>query len=412
MRWMHFPYGLQIIVDCRKFQWPLVVASLAASIALLGLIVSGRKRVWWLLGLAPVLALFAHRFALGPAAGGMGVADNPPFVSAPEARLIGDGEYVVGLTFDDISFAYPYSILYYSPVVITADHQKRIILLWSAYANRATAFTVHHDLRAHDLEIVGTPGNALLVYDGRLGQFINGLRGQTTANQKPSTFAQQIPTQTMPWGQWRGLHPDTKVMQTPPHGKFSQAAATPLTPTCVLPPMSLDHPAAMRIAMVGTTQPSAVESDLVGSRPVNLRADNQPVFIYREVPGQPVRGFGRRISAELLPRFVSNTSPRRHPTARFVDVDTNSGWDSAGRWVDGLKDLKGKKLEPVPVDDNLYWGVMKFWYPDLQLETPLATLPSESIDEDNPPDPPNRGRSSRTRRGTTTPPNRGSRGTR
>ncbi|HEX4795862.1 MAG TPA: DUF3179 domain-containing (seleno)protein [Humisphaera sp.] len=405
-RWMQFSHGLQIIVDSRKFQWPLVVLSLAASIGLLGLSVSGRKRVWWLLGLAPVLALFAHRFALGPAAGEMSVADNPPFIAAADARSLRDDDYVVGLTFDDASFAYPYSILFYDPVVITADHQKRIILLWSAYANRATAFTVRHDLRAHDLEIVGTPGNALLVYDGRLGQFINGLRGQTITNQKPATFALAVATQTMPWGQWRGLHPDTKVMQLPPNGKSSEAAATPLTPTCVLPPMKLDHPASMRIAMVGTTQPSAIESDHVGSRPINLRADNQPIFIYREVPGQPIRGFARRITAELLPRFVSNTNPQRHPTARFVDVDTNSGWDAAGRWVDGLKDLKGKKLDPVAVDDNLYWGVMKFWYPDLQLETPPATLPSESIDEENPRDPPTRGRS-RSRRGTTTPPTRG-----
>ena len=331
--------ALQIIVDSRKFQWPLVVASLAASIGLLGLIVSGRKRVWWLLGLAPVLALFAHRFALGPAAGEMSVADNPPFVAAAEAKSIRDDDYVVGLTFDDVSFAYPYSILYYSPVVITADHQKRIILLWSAYANRATAFTVHHDLCAHDLEVVGTPGNALLVYDSRLGQFINGLRGQTTTNQKPSTFAQQIPTQTMPWSQWRGLHPETKVMQTPPNGKYSQAAATPLTPTCVLPPMKLDHPANMRIAMVGTTQPSAVESDLIGSHPINSAPTISRSSSIAKSPANPCAASARRITAELLP----DSSPtqargaiRRRDSS--MSIPTPAGIRRPmGRWPQGLK---------------------------------------------------------------------------
>jgi hypothetical protein len=33
----------------------------------------------------------------------------------------------------------------------------------------------------------------------------------------------------------------------------------------------------------------------------------------------------------------------------------------------GLKELKGKKLATVPVDDGLYWEVMRFWYPQLTL---------------------------------------------
>ena len=402
-RWIQYPHGLTIIVDARRLQWPLVCLSLIACIGLLALIVSGRRRAWWLIGLAPVLALFVHRFALGPAAGTMNVVENPDFIAAKDANFVQPDDYVVGVTFGDNTYAYPYAQLYWTPVVVQADHEKRMMLIWSAYANRALAFTVHHDLKPRELEVVSTPANALLVYDGRVGQFINGITGQTTKGQKPASFGSPLITQKMPWRQWHALHADTKVLTLTSNSRRDVAGPTrPLQPTCPMPPMTLDKPKDLRIAMVGTTQPAAMESDAVGPAPINLRADDTPVFIFREISEQPIRGFDRQIKADLFPRFVLNRNPRKHPNATFVDVDTNSGWDAKGVWTDGLKDLKGKKLQSVAVDDELYYGVMKFWYPDLQLESP-QTQPSDVISEDDiQPEtrPTRRGRGSRRSRST------------
>jgi hypothetical protein len=36
-----------------------------------------------------------------------------------------------------------------------------------------------------------------------------------------------------------------------------------------------------------------------------------------------------------------------------------------GRAIDGV--LKGERLRRIDLDDRLYWGVMKFWYPELEL---------------------------------------------
>ena len=381
-RWIQFAHGLDLILFSRRFQWPLVSVSLIACIALLGLVVSGRRRAWWLIGLAPVLALFAHRFAIGPAAGTMTAIENPTFVNAPEARFIKDEDYVVGLSFDNVHYAYPYAQLYSTPVVLQADHEKRIMLIWSAYANRAVAVNVGRDLHARDFDIVSTPANALLLYNSRLGQFINGLKGLTTKGEKPAGFGVAIPTMKMPWGQWRRGHEDTKVLAPQPLASpFAIAAPTqPIKPTCPMPPMVLEHPAEFSIAMIGTTHPAAIASDAVGPAPLNLKADDAPVFVFRSESSDPIQGFNRQIKPDLMPRFVRNTNARKHPTATFVDVDTNSGWDANGAWIDGLKDLKGKKLVRMPVDDGLYWGVMKYWYPDLQLETVTAS-PEPSLSE-------------------------------
>src|SRR5205085_10516101 len=158
-----------------------------------------------------VMALFLHRFATDRA-GGMASVEDPAFVPAARASFVNDEDFVVGLTFGDKAYAYPYAGLYSTPVVIHAQHDHRILVMWSPTANRALATTVKRSLRARHLDIVSTPANALLLYDTGRGQFINGLTGLTTRGEKPPAFASPIPTAKMPCRQWRALHPGTGVL--------------------------------------------------------------------------------------------------------------------------------------------------------------------------------------------------------
>ena len=49
--------------------------------------------------------------------------------------------------------------------------------------------------------------NALLLYNGRDGEFINGVTGLTTRGEKPAGFHNESPTRKMTWGQWKGMQP-------------------------------------------------------------------------------------------------------------------------------------------------------------------------------------------------------------
>lgn len=378
--WMKYPHGLEIILWSRRLQWPLVSLSLIACIILIGLAISGRRRAWWLIGLAPVLALFAHRFATGPAAGRMNVVENPAFVSVAEAK-VPDEEWVVGITFGDTSYAYPYSSLFATPVVLQADHEKRMILMWSAFANRALAMPIGQELRAHDLDIVSTPANALLLYNSRRGEFINALTGQTPAHERPKGFSNAAPLRTvkMPMGDWRAMHPDTKVLARNDEAR-GPAPTQPIQPFWPMPPTKLDKPADTRVAVIGVMKPIAVESSALTAAPLIDKADDTPVVVFREQPDAPVRAFDRRTydksgTLDQIVNFAPNLNHKRHPNAFFVDVGSNTGWSAAGICVDAptdAKQLKGKRLQPVDADDALAWGVMKFWYPDLQIKIPPA----------------------------------------
>ena len=363
--WAQYPHGLDIIVWSRRLEWPLVVLSILLCLGLLGLVVSGKRRAWWLIGLGPVLALFAHRFLTDPAQV-YSVLENPTFCSAAEANQVSDEDYVVGLRFGETAYAYPYSALYFNPIVIQQDHEKRMVLMWSAFANRAVADGISRDVKARDLEIVSMPANALLVYNRADGQFINGVKAQTVKGQKPLGFSNPIVVSTMTWKDWRGINPETKVMTAPPRPVSGEPPRRPVLPSYPMPPAILDYPADTRIVLVGNTEPAALRVDQINPEPMHLQVDGHTVFVFREAPDKPVRAFSCNLKGDLIPHFRLSDNPKRKG-AMFIDTDTDSGWSANGAWVDGMKEYRGTRLTPVPVQDGLYWGVMKFWYPSLRL---------------------------------------------
>ena len=378
--WAQYPHGIELILWSRRLQWPLVTLCLLLCLLLLGLIVAGRRRAWWLIGLGPVLALFAHRFLTDPAAAYF-VVDGPTFVSADDASFLADDDYVVGLHFGDAAYAYPYSVLFHDPVVLQSDHDKRLMLMWSAFANRATASAVTRDVKARDIEVVSTPANALLLYNRGGAQFINALTARTMDGGKPIGFAAPLAPSTMTWKAWRGLNPQTKVMAPTGQTYASAPPRGPILPSYPMPPAILDRPAAAQIVLVGTTQPAALLSEQVGPEPLHVSADGEPAFVFRQRPDLPARAFSSHLKKQdVFTRFHLD-SAHHYKGAMFIDSDTDSGWSADGLWVDGLKEIrpemKGTRLTPLPVQDGLYWGVMKFWYPDLKL-APAAEAQSGS----------------------------------
>jgi hypothetical protein len=375
--WAQYARGLDFILLSRQLQWPFIALSLIATIALLATIIAGRRGAWWLIGLAPVLALFGHRFATDPAAG-MAAIENPTFV-APDAAggFVDNDDYVVGVTFEGKNYAYPYAALYSTPAVIHAQHDKRVLLMWSAPANRALAYTVGREIKARDLDIVSTPANALLMYDTARGVFINGLTGKTTDGQKPRAFLHPVGTSKMPWWKWRVAHPDTLIMA--PAGRLSAGAPRqPMRPVYPMPRMALKHPVEASVALIGLERPAAMLSASLGAAPANLSADGAPVLAFRDPLTNVARSFRRNVD-DLSPRFRLNRDTTRKDVL-FVDTDTSSGWNAAGVAVDAKKEFRGKRLAAVPVEDELYWGVMKYWYPELQMTSVEAGAPPKVLE--------------------------------
>lgn len=355
-----FDVGLTAIMLVRRLQWLLVAFSLLLCVALLGLVITNRRSVWWLVGLAPVLALFCYRF--NPLdRHRLWVLEEPTFVDAadPAAPHLHDDWWVVGLVFEDQPYALPYHVLYRSPVVFITDYDKRMLLMWSAHANLSTAYTITRQLKPRDLEIVTAPADTLLLYNHRLGQFIVALTGRTPDGQLPAGFFKPVATQRTTWSSWRSQHPTTRVLV----GYVGPDAL----PVPVLPRMAgrlIDGLAAdSRVAVVFGPQPMALPAESLNKLPLNATAGQSHVLVVR-YPRNGLRAFDRHIHEDLFLTFVSRTN-RRLPEAVMIDTESNSWWTTDGLAVDGP--LKGSRLRPLEMVQDVYWGVMKRWWPEIVL---------------------------------------------
>lgn len=365
--WAQFSHGLGVIMLTRRLQWPLLALCVALCLAFIGLIASGRCRAWWTIGLLPVLALFIHRFVNDPS-GHLAILDNPPMVAASGAPFLGNDDYVVGLEFGDQAFAFPYSGLYAAPVVFLDDHDRRMVLIWSAFANRAMAFRVTRDVRARDLEIVGQPANSLLIYNRKLGQFIVGVTGHDPAGAASAGFGDIVRTRKLRWLDWQAAHPRTLVMQCDPR----TGPRSPIEPRYPLPrEIAQAGGPPTTITFLNTDPPAALAGVPESPAPLNLDVAQTPVVVF----GSPHRAFERRIGERTL-QFRVNVD-RRWPLARFSDSGTGTGWNEQGIAVYGPTELKGKKLRPIELDDQLPWGATKYWYPGLMVVEagPTTTRP-------------------------------------
>src|SRR5437763_1197041 len=73
--WAQYPHGLDLILWSRRLEWPLVTIAILLCLGLIALVIAGKRRAWWLIGLGPILALFAHRFVTDPA-GAFSILEN------------------------------------------------------------------------------------------------------------------------------------------------------------------------------------------------------------------------------------------------------------------------------------------------------------------------------------------------
>lgn len=368
-QWSLLHHGIQIIEITRQLQWPLLTLSVLMCVAMVVSIIIGKRRVWWLIGFAPVLALFAQLFVTGTFTN-LQVVDHPPTVDVASASFMKDDEFVVGLVADEQAYAFPYRQLFTHPVVVLQVREKQVVLMWNAFANRAVARTMGRQVVARELEVVSMPSNALLIYNRRVGQFINGLTGLTPEGTVPGGFHAQVPTAKTTWAQWRGRYPQTQVMSMP---ALTKAPTGPIRPRY---PMRVDKtalplPAETPVMVFPATRPVVIAESAVKQEPINVSVGDVPAVLFREPGTDRIKVFERKFDGNSS-RFVANPSVRRATKGVFMlDTATNSGWTIAGVAVDGEKEVIGKRLQPIiSVEEGLYYGVMREWYPEIELLNP------------------------------------------
>jgi hypothetical protein len=358
-----YPQGLDRITLARRIQWPMTAACLFACVALIGLVVSGKRRAWWLLCLIPVLFLFYQRFSGDPVRK-MVILDAPAFVTPDKASYLKSDSQVIGLTFEGQPYAYPCGALALAPVVAHTDADKRLLLMYSPYAGRAQAFVVDHSVKPRELDIVSMPANALLLYNSRIGQFINGFTGATLTGDRPEGFQAAVETRKTSWREWRTLYPETKVLAAP-----MVSASDRINARFPSRPVELELPADARVSILATQHPVAMQQGRfqLAGEPLNTTAGGTNLLLFRDRATNKLKAFDRAVRGDLFPKFTRKSLNRR-PEVAFADADTGSLWTADGKCVDGF--AKGEQLKPIAVEDDVLYATMKSFVPALEVLKP------------------------------------------
>jgi hypothetical protein len=357
-----YPSGLSWITLARRLQWPLTSLCLLLCVALIGLVIAGKRRPVWLLFLAPVLFLFYQRFA-GDEFRRMAILDNPTFVGIEKAGFLKNDSLVIGLTVEGQPFAYPCGALALAPVIIHADADKRILVMYSPYAGRAQAFVVDSTIKPRELDIVSMPADALLLYNSRIGQFINGFTGTTLNGERPEGFRSPIEVRKTNWREWRTLNPDTKVLAT-----SISLAGEKAHPRFPPRPVPMRLPPEARVTLLRTARPVLIDpSQFKSGEVLNMTAGGTNLLIFRDQRTGKLHIFDRAVKGDLFPQFTRRMITKR-PEIAFHDTDTDSDWTVEGRCIAGY--VKGEQLRPISMEADVSYGTLKSFYPKLEVVKP------------------------------------------
>ncbi|MBC7783892.1 MAG: DUF3179 domain-containing protein [Burkholderiales bacterium] len=350
--------GLSTITLTRRLQWILMIAAIGPCLALVVRVAMGLNRAWWLLGLSLVVGLLFVRFSpetMKP----VRVLEGPSLLTVEEAGLATDVEFVVGVVWGDSAYAFPYRSLLRTPIVQITDFDRRLLLIHSPYANSATALEVGREIRAVDLEFVGSPGNSTLVYNRKYGQFIVGITGLTDDGKTPIGVRGQVATERMSFADWRQLHPKSRLMlPSKQDAAWPGVAAHPqFAPK--LTESSL--PAETQIILIHTHPRAAMLMTTDFAEPVHVKAGAMPLVLWRA--NGRLKAFDRKIDHDLFLTFRHRMDKSRQ--LKLMDNQTGSTWSYAGICTVGQ--LAGKRLTTVRLEEGVYWGVSREWFPDTQL---------------------------------------------
>ena len=123
-----------------------------------------------------------------------------------------------------------------------------------------------------------------------------------------------------------------------------------------------------QITLIATTPPAAIDVNEIKKPIANMLAGQNRLLVLRDPQTHHLHIFDRNVKEDLFLTFTARTN-RKIKDAVMNDADTNSWWTIGGKAIEGP--LKGSQLKELPLEENLYWGAMKYWYPQLNLAAPI-----------------------------------------
>jgi hypothetical protein len=330
-----------------------------------------------------------HKVALsefqsgGPPRDGIPPVDEPKPTSQDDAEAwLSDREPVLVVEIGDPVRAYPVQILVWHEIVNDTLGGRPIAVTYCPLCNSSLVF----DRRVGGRTLTfGTTGNLrrsdLVMWDRQTESWWQQLSAEAVVGELTGTRLEVLPSQTLSWADFKRAHPDGDVLSRDTGAKRDYGST---------PYVGYDRPDSEPLLFGDETDdrlPPKERVVAVFARDETVvvpfsRLRREPV-VRTEVGGRPVVVFYKRgvespfdeptitgsrdvgTAAAFDPRLDGRRLSFQRRGGAFVDRETGSRWDIAGRAVAGQ--LAGERLNPVRHDQQ-FWFALAAFVPDARID--------------------------------------------
>jgi Protein of unknown function (DUF3179) len=319
----------------------------------------------------------------GPPRDGIPPIDRPKTTSQIEAdEWLSDREPVLAVEVGREVRAYPLQILVWHEIANDTLGGRPIAVTYCPLCNSSLVF----DRRVRDRTLtLGTTGNLrnsdLVMWDRQTESWWQQLSAEAVVGELTGTRLRVLPSQTLSWADFRRLHPQGDVLSRDtgvardygrnPYAGYDRPDSDPFLfegeTDDRLPPKE------RVLAVFAKRETVVVPFSRLSRQPaLEFEAGDVPVVaLYKrgvvsalDAPSiEDSRDVG---TAAAFDRRVDGRTLSFEPRGDgFVDRETGSRWDIAGRAVEG--ELAGARLAPVRQDQQ-FWFALAAFVPDARIE--------------------------------------------
>jgi hypothetical protein len=308
--------------------------------------------------------------------------DNPIYISSSEADTwLADEEFVLGITRNGISRAYPLQILVWHEIVNDDFNGDPLLVTYCPLCFTGIAFEPFIDGEHVEFGTSGSLYNSdLVMYDRRTSSYWSQITGQSIVGELAGLTLEKVPIDTIRWGDWKRLHPDTEVLSREtgfraPYGQeaypgyydrggpnFPVAEDDSRLPAKAIVYGVFNDGLARAYPEQAVANAGGIVNDFLGD--LNIVVVQEPgqisrpdgVIDSRAVSNRVTRIFDRELGGVILEFEILD--------GRLFDKQTGSEWSFEGVGLSG--DNAGKKLVRLPSAAE-FWFAWSSFYPGTQL---------------------------------------------
>ena len=294
----------------------------------------------------------------GPPKDGIPSIDHPVFADVANSKFMSNSDTVIGLEINGEAKAYPLFILVWHEIVNDRVGGIPVSVTYCPLCYTNQVF--ERIINGEEVEF-GTSGKLynsnLLMYDRYTESYWSQALGMAVKGELTGYQLDLVPFDVITWGDWKQLHPDTKVLTTDT-GHIRSYATDPYgnyytEPRIMFPVEYRNDRLPPKEIIIGFNEDGVYkaykQNDIESNIIINDSIGETPIMLV-SLFSENSRAFERTINDNTL-NFV-------YEDGKILDIQTNSEWNYDGLSVSG--ELEGTQLERMPIEPGFWFEWIAF----------------------------------------------------